>query len=197
MNTSNQNTSELTDKLQEQGRKGTLPTESQKDERFMVRSWRSWSFSWIGMRSDALLDWQFEETGFMESALHRVPVEIWRYIFSLILDIVQISDADYDIQELVKIAEKNEKKRRNLRSVCKGWNDNIKKDPVFVDVTSMNQGRQAKVIPLADARRSKVINLEDSFKAAGFWGLHSNDLQYSLGRIIEAETELRVLNVLM
>jgi hypothetical protein len=133
----------------------------------------------------------------MDSASHRVPVEIWHRILSLALHIPQISGADYDIQELVATAKKDERGRMTLRSVCKSWSDHIGKDSFFVNVASTRQHRQAKAMPLTYARSSKVVVLEDSFNEASSWGLHSNDLQNLLGRILEAEAELTVLDILM
>jgi hypothetical protein len=133
----------------------------------------------------------------MESATSCVPVEIWHYILSLALKANQISDGDYDTQELIKTAKKYERIRTTLRSVCQAWRDHIEKDPMFVNVASTLHGRPAESMPLTYARRSKVVSLEDSFDEFSSWGLHSNDLQNSLGKIIEAGAELRVLNILM
>ena len=84
----------------------------------------------------------------MESATHRVPVEIWHQILSLVLTVTQISCIDYDIQGLIVTSKKNERIRTTLRSVCKAWSEHIEKDPFFINVASTLQGRQVTSMPL-------------------------------------------------
>ena len=122
----------------------------------------------------------------MEPALHRLPVEIWRRILSLLLNITQILDADGDIQGLVRTAKKVEPMRRTLRSVCKGWAEHVEKDPFFVDIVSARKDLRANIMPLEYIKRSTVINIEDLY-----WDL----LPSWLGRIVEAEAGLRVLHI--
>src|SRR5260370_25102665 len=117
----------------------------------------------------------------MESAPHRLPVEIWRQIFSLLLNITQILDAGSDIQGLIRTAQKDEPMRRILRSVCKGWAEHVEEDPFFVDIVSARKDLRANIMPLEYVRRSKVISIDDLF------GRHSDDLPSWLGRMVEAE----------
>ena len=52
-NARNPNAGKLSDKLQEQNRKPTLPPESRRDERLTVRTWCPFMFFLIGIMSDA------------------------------------------------------------------------------------------------------------------------------------------------
>ena len=52
-NSKNPNAGKLSDKLQEQNRKPTLPPESGRDERLTVRTWCPFMFFSIGIISDA------------------------------------------------------------------------------------------------------------------------------------------------
>src|SRR5258708_7915673 len=125
----------------------------------------------------------------MEPALHRLPVEIWRRILSLLLNITQILDADGDIQGLVRTAKKVEPMRRTLRSVCKGWAEHVEKDPFFIDMVSAGMKLLENLMPLAYVTRSKVISINGSL------GWSPSLFQNWLGRIVGAEAGLRVLHI--
>lgn len=126
----------------------------------------------------------------MDSALFRIPVEIWAKILSVLIHPPLTPNAS--ALDHIANAKIGESERRNLRLVCKAWNAFAEDETRLVDVswTIRHLGAEAPM-PLQYARRARVLSCHEDM----IWGPTSEEILQRLDTLVHEHTRMSVLSI--
>jgi len=126
----------------------------------------------------------------MDSALFRLPVEIWGKILSILIYPPLIPNANA-LDHIVN-AKRGESERRNFRLVCKAWNAFADDEIRLVDVswTVRHLGAEAPM-PLHYARRARVLSCHEDM----VWGPPAEEILQTLHALVHEHTRMSVLSI--